>query len=150
VKKALILFEAALFALLIMFLSGCVVSESSTTVQTEEIVTSTPVVQTQENTQDTSQTAGEIKEISVTAKTWEFIPDTLNFKKGDRVKLTVTSMDVEHGFAIAEYGINEKLPPNQPKVIEFTADQVGEFTIRCSVYCGEGHKAMTGKLIVTE
>jgi len=33
-------------------------------------------------------------------------------------------------------------------VVEFVADEKGSFEFSCSVYCGEGHGSMDGKLIV--
>jgi heme/copper-type cytochrome/quinol oxidase subunit 2 len=32
--------------------------------------------------------------------------------------------------------------------VEFVADRAGTFDITCSEYCGTGHRAMKGKLIV--
>ncbi|MBI1969420.1 cytochrome c oxidase subunit II [Candidatus Woesearchaeota archaeon] len=87
-------------------------------------------------------------EISVIAKRFSFSPDPIRVKKGDRVILKITSMDVEHGFAIPAFGINKPLPPGQEVVIEFTADKTGTFDVFCSVYCGTGHKGMKGKLVV--
>ena len=89
-----------------------------------------------------------IKEINVVAKQFSFTPDTIIVNKGDKVKLILTSEDVEHGFAISEYGINEKFSKENSALVEFTADKAGEFEIRCSVVCGSGHSGMKGKLIV--
>ena len=57
-------------------------------------------------------------------------------------------MDVEHGFAIPEFGINENLAPGKSVDIEFTADMAGSYSFFCSVYCGSGHTSMRGTLIV--
>ena len=92
--------------------------------------------------------AGEVKEFHITAKQFQFDPATIEVKKGDKVRLIVTSMDVPHGFSIAEYGINERLDVGRPVTIEFTADKQGSFTAFCSVFCGSGHTNMKGKLIV--
>ena len=89
-----------------------------------------------------------VKEFKVTAKQFAFEPSTIEVNKGERVKLIVTSLDVPHGIVIPEYGINQKLDPNKPVAIEFTADKEGTFTILCSVFCGSGHSGMKGKLIV--
>ena len=92
--------------------------------------------------------SGEIKEIKVTAKQFAFEPSTIEVNKGDKVKLIVTSVDVPHGIAIPEYGINERIDPGKPVTIEFTADKEGTFTAFCSVFCGSGHSNMKGKIIV--
>lgn len=98
--------------------------------------------------QETKQTSGEVKEFTITAKQFQFSPSTIEVNKGDRVRLIITSTDVPHGFAIAEYGINQRLEVGKPATIEFTADKEGTFTSFCSVICGAGHSGMKGKLIV--
>jgi cytochrome c oxidase subunit 2 len=92
--------------------------------------------------------SGEVKEIKVTARQFQFEPATIEVNKGDKVRLIVTSVDVPHGIAIPEYGINERLNPGTPVTIEFTAEKEGTFTSFCSVFCGSGHSNMKGKIIV--
>ncbi len=92
----------------------------------------------------------QVQEFTVTAKQWEFIPDTITVRKDLPVRLIVTSIDVDHGIAIPEFGVNQQLSPGSTEIIEFTPDKAGEFSMSCSVYCGAGHTHMTGTLIVTE
>ena len=87
-----------------------------------------------------------VKEFTMTANNWKFEPDTITVNKDDKVKITVTALDKNHGISI--WGINKKLEPNKPEVIEFTADQTGEFPFFCTVFCGSGHSSMKGKVIV--
>ncbi len=89
-----------------------------------------------------------VREITMEAKKFEFVPSEITVNQGETVKLTVTSTDVNHGFAISEYGIREKLEPGVPVIIEFVADKAGEFNFFCSVPCGMGHGRMRGTLIV--
>lgn len=91
---------------------------------------------------------GEVKEFIMTAKQWEFVPSTIEVNQGDTVKLKVTSTDVTHGFALSEFGINERLSPGKTVEIEFVADKKGTFGFFCSVPCGRGHGGMRGQLIV--
>ncbi|MBS3151755.1 cupredoxin domain-containing protein [Candidatus Woesearchaeota archaeon] len=91
-----------------------------------------------------------VKEFNVVAKKWEFQPSTIEVKRGDKVKLNINSVDVTHGFSLADFGINENLAPGKTTVVEFTADKTGTFTFFCSVYCGSGHSDMKGMLIVNE
>jgi len=91
---------------------------------------------------------GDVKEFKITAKQFQFEPSTIEVNKGDKVRLVITSLDVPHGFAITEYGINKRLEPGIPATIEFTADKQGTFTTFCSVICGAGHRGMKGKIIV--
>ncbi len=91
---------------------------------------------------------GNVVEINMTAKDWAFDPGTITVHKGDTVKLHITSLDVTHGFALPDYGINEQIVPGQTTDITFVADHSGTFGFRCSVMCGEGHRQMTGTLVV--
>ena len=91
-----------------------------------------------------------IKEIKLEAFQFGFSPDTIRVKKGDIVKIYVTSRDVPHGFYIKEYNINVPVQKGKVEKIEFLADKTGEFDILCSVYCGRGHGNMKAKLIVKE
>lgn len=92
--------------------------------------------------------SGGVKEFSIIAKQWKFDPTTITVNQGDKVRLSITSIDVAHGIAIPDYRINEYLTPGQTVNIEFTADRKGTFIFSCSVSCGVGHTGMRGKLIV--
>jgi cytochrome c oxidase subunit 2 len=92
--------------------------------------------------------SGDVTEIAVTAGDWTWTPSTITVKKGDRVRLMLKSLDVDHGFSLKEYGIDEFLGAGKEATVEFTADKAGEFEFSCSVYCGTGHRSMRGKLVV--
>ncbi len=96
----------------------------------------------------TQAVSGEVKEFAMTAKKFSFDPSEITVNKGDKVILHVTSTDVNHGFSISEFGINEELKPGKTVDIEFVASKAGTFTYSCSVYCGSGHGNMKGTLIV--
>lgn len=96
------------------------------------------------------ENTGAVKEISVTAKQWEFDPNPIIVNKGDKVKLSIKSIDVAHGFSLPDFGINAKLEPGKTEIVEFVADKSGKFTFFCSVVCGSGHQDMKGTLIVNE
>lgn len=134
-----------LAAALITTGAGCSNSDSDsdkdTSAPTPAAVAPVPVVSFE-------ATPGVVKEFKITAKDWDFTPGTITVKKGDKVRLIVTSTDIEHGIAIRDYGINVKLMPNKPETIEFVADKAGTFSFNCSVPCGEGHREMKGVFIV--
>jgi cytochrome c oxidase subunit II len=89
-----------------------------------------------------------VKEFDVIAKQFEFVPSTIKVKQGDTVRLKVTSVDVDHGVAIPQFGVNKGVPGGQTVLIEFVADRKGEFPLICSVYCGSGHMNHRGLLVV--
>jgi|GEM_PF-5876483 len=96
------------------------------------------------------QEVKEVQEFSLSAKTWEFSPNQVTVKKGVPVRLKITSLDVNHGFALPEFDINEKLTPGAIVTVEFTPDKAGSFSFFCSVFCGSGHSGMKGTLVVEE
>ena len=98
--------------------------------------------------QDESLFTGEIKIFDMTAKRFSFEPNKLTVRKGDKVKLIITSLDTAHGFAIPEYGVNIVVKAGETVIREFIADKSGQFDFACSVFCGSGHNEMKGRLIV--
>ncbi len=93
-------------------------------------------------------TGASVKEFKMTAKQWEFQPSTITVNKGDLVKLSVTSVDVSHGFGLPDFNVSEFLSPGKTVNIEFVADKVGSYSFFCNVACGVGHSGMRGVLIV--
>ena len=87
--------------------------------------------------------------INVVAKRFTFEPARVEVTEGERVKLVITSGDGVHGAEIKKFKVNKKVPRGgDPVTIEFVASAAGEFPILCSEYCGEGHEAMKGMLVV--
>ena len=91
-----------------------------------------------------------VRVVDVQAGKFAFDPAEIVVKQGETVRLNVTSEDVTHGFGLADYDIDRKLPPNETVTIEFTADKTGTHHFHCTVYCGPGHEQMHGKLVVLE
>jgi len=91
-----------------------------------------------------------VKVIKLEAFQYGFSPDPVIVKKGEKVRLEITSRDVTHGVYIKEYGIKETVSKGEKKEVEFTAEKSGTFEIICSVYCGSGHSGMKGKLVVQD
>lgn len=92
----------------------------------------------------------ETKVVKLFAKSWAFEPKVITIKKGQKVQLEITSVDVTHGFSLPDFNVQVSLEPNQTQIVEFTPDKTGSFPFRCSVYCGDGHALMTGTVVVTE
>jgi len=78
-------------------------------------------------------------------------PMVIRVKKGDLVRLRLTSEDVSHGFRIKELDV--KIFPIEPgkfKTIEFVAEEAGTFDFFCNIVCSPRHGEMRGQLIVEE
>lgn len=89
-----------------------------------------------------------IVDIEITARNYAYNPERIVVRAGDHVRLHVRTVDVAHGFYLDGFDINEEILPDEEVVIEFIADKVGKFAIRCSVTCGPFHPYMKGELIV--
>ena len=94
----------------------------------------------------------EPKVFEIVAKRFSFEPDTVEVIEGDTVRLLVRSADGPHGVEIKAFKVKKAVPRakegDSPVTIEFVAAAAGEYPILCSEYCGNGHKDMTGTLIV--
>jgi len=69
-------------------------------------------------------------------------PRTITVKEGEKIKLTINNLDTTHGINIPDLGVSGR------NIVEFTADKKGEYTFYCANFCGSGHSAMQGKIIV--
>jgi cytochrome c oxidase subunit 2 len=69
--------------------------------------------------------------------------------QGERVRLRIRSEDVVHGFAIGRMGVDAgPIEPGKVVTVEFLADQAGEFTFYCTMWCDPNHARMRGILEV--
>jgi len=90
------------------------------------------------------------KEIHITAKKFDFTPDTITLKKGEPVVLVISSEDRKHGFNLRAFGVRTDVNPGGSARIRLTPDKTGKFTFSCDVFCGDGHEDMIGTIVVTE
>ncbi|MBI2869844.1 MAG: cytochrome C oxidase subunit II [Chloroflexi bacterium] len=74
----------------------------------------------------------------------------LELKKGATYRLHLSSLDYQHGFSLQPGNLNLMVLPDYDYVATITPDRAGEYTIICNEFCGLGHQAMVGKIIVTE
>lgn len=87
--------------------------------------------------------------IEVVAKRFAFEPAKIEVTEGERVRLVVRSADGVHGIEIKKFKINKPVPRGgKPVTIDFVASAPGTYEILCSEYCGDGHEAMAGTLVV--
>lgn len=110
---------------------------------------------------------GDVKEVTVAAKKFDFTPADIHVKAGQHVRLIVTATDRDHGIEVNPYADGSdkkgepglkfdanpkkpefKLPKDQAVTVEFVAAQPGTYTFKCSVFCGMGHRDMKGQITV--
>lgn len=102
---------------------------------------------------------GETKEFTIYNREnrWSFDPDTITVNEGDKVKLTLINQDdYDHGIAIDQFGVSQRIPAKGTITLEFVASTPGEWPYYCSVSCNSGivdgkprgHFDQIGKLFV--
>ena len=69
-------------------------------------------------------------------------PPTLVVPLGEKVRYTITSNDVVHGFWIPAFMIQMQNLPGVTNSLEFTASKLGSYPGRCNILCGRNHSQM--------
>jgi cytochrome c oxidase subunit II len=89
------------------------------------------------------------REIRITAGRFGFTPNSIGARKGERLKLTIISVEADRGFDIRDFGVAVKVKSGATETIEFTPDKEGKFTFSCSDVNGDGQTEMVGELTVS-
>jgi cytochrome c oxidase subunit 2 len=66
----------------------------------------------------------------------------LYLPQGERVKFTINSNDVVHGFWIPAFMIQIQNLPGVENHLEFSANKLGTYPGRCNILCGRNHSQM--------
>ena len=69
-------------------------------------------------------------------------PPTLYVPLGEKVRYTIVSNDVVHGFWIPAFMIQMQNLPGVTNYLEFTANKIGTYPGRCNILCGRNHSQM--------
>lgn len=69
-------------------------------------------------------------------------PPTLVVPLGEKVRYTITSNDVVHGFWVPAFMIQMQNLPGVTNSLEFTANKLGSYPGRCNILCGRNHSQM--------
>jgi len=86
--------------------------------------------------------------VEITARRFEFVPSTVTLKKGEAVRLRVTSEDVTHGFFLRALKIDTDLVPGETQELTVTPQAAGSFTAICHHFCGAQHGNMKLTVVV--
>jgi cytochrome c oxidase subunit 2 len=76
--------------------------------------------------------------------------NTLHVPVGQPVRLTITSEDVVHDFAVPAFRLKRDAVPGRYTTAWFEATKVGRYHLFCDQYCGTSHSNMVGTVIVME
>lgn len=69
-------------------------------------------------------------------------PPTLIVPLGEKVRYTINSNDVVHGFWVPAFMIQMQNLPGVTNSLEFTAKKLGSYPGRCNILCGRNHSQM--------
>lgn len=78
---------------------------------------------------------------------WFWTP-ILKLKAGQTYRIHISSADLQHGFSLQPVNMNFQILPGYDHVLTVTPTEKGDYQIICNEFCGIGHHAMTGKIIV--
>ena len=89
-------------------------------------------------------------DVYLMAMRFSYLPRVLRLEKGVPYRFRMMSMDVNHGASIhTGFAAHIMRRPAQIMVeMVMTFPNPGEYMMYCTVYCGEGHSQMKGKIIV--
>jgi cytochrome c oxidase subunit 2 len=76
--------------------------------------------------------------------------DELHVPVGRPIKLTMTSEDVIHDFAVPAFRIRKDVLPGRYTTQWFEATKTGRYHFFCDQYCGTNHALMKGEVIVMD
>ena len=115
---------------LVLFLAACGGSDNGDSGDTE-------------NT-DNGSSGTASNELNITASNFEFDQDEYTVAAGEEVSVSLANEEGMHGISVDEFDVNIEGEGEAT----FTPEEPGEYTIYCSVPCGEGHADMQSTLVV--
>lgn len=74
----------------------------------------------------------------------------LHVPVGKKVRLTMTSEDVIHGFFVPAFRVKQDVVPGRYSQMWFEATKPGKYRLFCTEYCGTDHSKMTGWVYAME
>jgi cytochrome c oxidase subunit 2 len=86
--------------------------------------------------------------IAIAARRFEFAPNQITLKKGETVKLQLTTADVKHGFFQRALKLDAEIEKDGPTEVTLTPDTAGTYTVICDHFCGSGHGNMKMTIVV--
>ena len=88
--------------------------------------------------------------IKITAKKFEYSPNSIKIRKGIPVIFELTSLDTLHGFNCPKLGVRTDIKPGKVSRVRILAQKAGVYEFHCDIFCGDGHEDMYGKIIVED
>jgi cytochrome c oxidase subunit II len=74
--------------------------------------------------------------------------DSLHVPVDQPIELVMTSQDVIHDFFVPAFRVKRDVLPRQYETLWFRPEKPGTYHLFCSQFCGTGHAAMVGSVVV--
>jgi heme/copper-type cytochrome/quinol oxidase subunit 2 len=88
--------------------------------------------------------------VEIKASRHGFRPATVNLRKGEGVRIVLTSADGEHCFAVDGLRIEKRIVPGRATTFDFAPDRLGTFPFYCCLESGRAAETERGELVVSE
>lgn len=93
---------------------------------------------------------GEPVDLYLMAQKFSYSPDVLRLKAGQAYRFRMMADDITHGASI-QLGSASRIIRLRPGTVTeqtMTFTKPGEYLVYCTVYCGQAHDAMMGRIVV--
>ena len=97
-----------------------------------------------------TRAAGPYETIEVVASREGFRPRVVNVRKGEPVRLLLTSADGEHCFALDALRIEKRIVPGRATLLDLTPDHSGTYPFYCCLESGAAADSENGRLVIIE
>jgi heme/copper-type cytochrome/quinol oxidase subunit 2 len=94
--------------------------------------------------------AGPGETIEVVASREGFRPRVINVRKGQPVRLLLSSADGEHCFALDAFRIEKRIVPGKTTALDLTPERTGTFPFYCCVESGAAADSENGRLVIID
>ncbi len=94
--------------------------------------------------------AGPDETIEVVASRRGFQPRVVNVRKGQPVRLLLSSADGEHCFALDALRVEKRIVPGRQTVLDLMPDRSGTFPFYCCLESGDAADAENGRLVIID
>ena len=94
--------------------------------------------------------AGEPVDVYLMAQKFSYSPDVLRLRAGVPYRFRMMAEDITHGASI-HLGAASRIIRLRPNVVTeqtITFTRPGTYLVYCTVYCGQAHDAMQGRIVV--
>ncbi len=88
-------------------------------------------------------------DVYMLARNYDWGKFILELEQGKPYRLHLASQDMPHALVVFQLRMSHKIKVGQFTIVSFSPDRAGRFDMLCGDYCGPGHYAMKGTMIVT-